>query len=372
MHQASQTIGTIAAALAKAQAELTNPEKTLTATIRRSNGRGNGATFRYAPLASGLDIIRKCLGRYEIAVVQTTQIDQDSQFIRLTTVLVHASGEWMASEWPICPIADSAEPHRMGAALTYARRYALFALVGIAGEDDLDAPDLAMTEPAQPDRANAAADRSGATPPGVETHHGAARGAAPRPAIARLAPAESARQRDQLRDEMAKLATHDALTAWAERGLAAKNTLLDADARVIEEAFAAKLAAWPPAPAPVELAQRDQPYGKAERVATYSDPNGAARVVEKRQRKRDRAHRDFVAAQPCLVCGRQPSDAHHLRFAEPRALGRKVSDEFTVPLCRTHHRELHRASDEGKWWSDLKLDPLAIAARLWNDTRRHA
>src|SRR5450759_195942 len=142
MHQSSETIGAIAAALAKAQAEITNPEKSLTATIRSPFPREEDRTFRYAPLSSGLDIVRKCLGRHEIAAVQTTAIDNEVGLIRLTTVLAHASGEWISSDWPVCPVSETAVPHRMGAALTYARRYALFTLVGIAGEDDLDAPDL--------------------------------------------------------------------------------------------------------------------------------------------------------------------------------------------------------------------------------------
>src|SRR5262249_44584150 len=143
MHRSSESIGTIAAALAKAQAELTNPEKSLVATIRSPLHRDR--TFRYAPLSSGLDIVRKGLGRYEIATIQTTAIDKDAGLLRLTTVLAHSSGEWISSEWPVCPIADIASAQRMGAALTYARRYALFTLVGIAGEDDLDAPDLGAT-----------------------------------------------------------------------------------------------------------------------------------------------------------------------------------------------------------------------------------
>jgi hypothetical protein len=97
---------------------------------------------RYAPLSSGLDIVRKVLGQHEIATVQTTSVDQAAEIINLTTVLAHASGEWIASDWPVCAVSETATPHRMGAALTYARRYALFTLVGIAGEDDLDAPDL--------------------------------------------------------------------------------------------------------------------------------------------------------------------------------------------------------------------------------------
>src|SRR6202007_1298965 len=142
MHRSSETIGAIAAALAKAQAELTNPEKSLNATIRSPVPREQDRTFRYAPLSSGLDIVRKTLGRHEIAAVQSTEIDKEAGLIRLTTILAHSSGEWISSEWPVCPVAETAAPHRMGAALTYARRYALFTLVGIAGEDDLDAPDL--------------------------------------------------------------------------------------------------------------------------------------------------------------------------------------------------------------------------------------
>src|SRR5437016_3616482 len=142
MHRSSESIGAIAAALAKAQAELANPEKSLTATISSAGPRGGERTFRYAPLSSGLEIVRKSLGRHEIAAVQTTAIDGEGGLVRLTTVLAHSSGEWISSEWPVCPVSETAAPHRMGAALTYARRYALFTLVGIAGEDDLDAPDL--------------------------------------------------------------------------------------------------------------------------------------------------------------------------------------------------------------------------------------
>ena len=142
MHRCSESIATIAAALAKAQAQMINPEKSLVGTIRSPFPREPDRTFRYAPLSSGLDIVRKSLGQHEIATIQTTAIDKEAGLLRLTTVLAHSSGEWISSEWPICPIADIASAQRMGAALTYARRYALFTLVGIAGEDDLDAPDL--------------------------------------------------------------------------------------------------------------------------------------------------------------------------------------------------------------------------------------
>src|SRR3954453_20664722 len=142
MQRSSETIGAIAAALAKAQIELQNPEKSLSVTIRSQFPREGDRSFRYASLSSGLDLVRKSLGRHEIATVQTTSIDEGAGLIRLTTTLAHSSGEWVASDWPVCPVSETAAPHRMGAALTYARRYALFTLVGIAGEDDLDAPDL--------------------------------------------------------------------------------------------------------------------------------------------------------------------------------------------------------------------------------------
>src|SRR3954462_861675 len=144
MHRSSESIGTIAAALAQAQLELTNPEKSLTGTIPGMTPKGD-RNFRYAPLSTGLDLVRKSLGRHEIATVQTTTIDQEAGLVRLTTVLAHSSGEWVSSDWPVCPVSETASPQRMGAALTYARRYSLFTLVGIAGEDDLDAPDLDLS-----------------------------------------------------------------------------------------------------------------------------------------------------------------------------------------------------------------------------------
>src|SRR5712671_1963740 len=152
MPRSSESVAALAAALAKAQAELVNPEKSLTATIRTGRPGESERSFRYAPLASGLDIVRKTLGQHEIATMQTTAIDKETGVVNLTTMLAHASGEWIASDWPVCAVAETANPQRMGAALTYARRYALFTLVGIAGEDDLDAPDLGQGVPS-PSRA---------------------------------------------------------------------------------------------------------------------------------------------------------------------------------------------------------------------------
>src|SRR5215203_1751712 len=151
VHRSSQSIAAIASALAKAQSVLVNPEKTMTATIRDDRReQGTERSFRYAPLSSGLELARKALGQHEIALVQTTAIDEATRTVRLNSVLAHSSGEWIASDWPVCPMSDMNSPQRMGAALTYARRHALFALVGIAGEDDLDAPDLNITNQSGP------------------------------------------------------------------------------------------------------------------------------------------------------------------------------------------------------------------------------
>ena len=138
MHQSSETIAAIASALARAQAELTNPEKTLTALIRSPFPREDDRTFRYASLASGLEIVRKTLSQQEIATIQTTRIDTATGNIHLTTLLAHASGEWISSDWPVCQAKDTEAPHRMGTALTYASRYAWASVLGIASEEDTD------------------------------------------------------------------------------------------------------------------------------------------------------------------------------------------------------------------------------------------
>jgi hypothetical protein len=367
MQRSSETIGKIAAALAKAQAELENPEKSLIATIPPIFPREEGRTFRYASLASGLEIVRKCLSKHEIATVQATAIDRDSGLIRLTTTLVHGSGEWMASDWPVCAVAETAAPHRMGAALTYARRYALFTLVGIAGEDDLDAPGLAV--------------RAGA--PGAQTGSSASRASPealasqPLPALGRRARTErprpaslpseaSADLRDQLISELDAVTEPDALALWAQRALPLKNQLSISDAQALEAAFEVRLN---------QLGELKLAGAKSRETNGQTpgqlDPSTPATIsIIRPVRERDRDHLRFVATQPCLVCGRTPSDAHHLRFAEPRAMGRKVSDRFAVPICRLHHRELHRRGNERTWWQSQGIDPLVIAADLWG--RKHA
>jgi len=222
MHRSSATIGALATALAKAQGELTNPEKALTATIQSPFPTQGERTFRYASLASGLDIVRKCLGQHEIATIQATDIDRDSGLIKLTTTLVHASGEWVSSDWPVCPVSETVAPQRLGAALTYARRYALFTLVGIAGEDDLDAPKLAtQSEQPRPEQLALRRARNG----NVHT---------PRPLP--LAVDQSRQLRERLRQEISTIAYEDALAVWAHRSLPLKNTLTAEDAEAIEMA----------------------------------------------------------------------------------------------------------------------------------------
>ena len=178
MHRSSESIAALAAALAKAQIELTNPEKSLTGKLPANRPDEPSRTFRYASLSSGLDIVRKVLGQHEIATLQTTVIDQDIQTVSLTTVLAHASGEWIASDWPVCTLSEMATPRRMGAALTCARRYSLFSLVGIAGEDDLDAPDLGAAPKAGSDQPSGP---NGQKPNGHALAHGGPAPAGTRP-----------------------------------------------------------------------------------------------------------------------------------------------------------------------------------------------
>ena len=243
MHRSSESIGAIAAALAKAQAELTNPEKTLVATIRSPFPRESDRTFRYAPLSSGLEIVRKSLGRHEIATVQTTEIDKDAGLVRLTTVLAHASGEWLSSDWPVCPISDTGSPQRMGAALTYARRYALFTLVGIAGEDDLDAPDLGAIPKAgleQPLRSDHRSRSNGhAAAAERPLRNGGKRPVRPRKTRSR---ARNNRQvlREHLVGQLAAIDSTDDAAVWAHRNLPAKNSLTAADAQIVEAAISGK------------------------------------------------------------------------------------------------------------------------------------
>jgi ERF superfamily/Protein of unknown function (DUF968) len=293
----------------------------------------------------------------------------------------------MSSDWPVCPVSDTTDPQRMGAALTYARRYALFALVGIAGEDDLDAPNLANS-PQQPREVN---DVVGQEP---SLHPASARRVAREallphtrkshlPGQAELAPDRSAALRTQMMSELETLTDENALTAWADKTLRLKNRLVRSDAEEIETAFAARaqqlaaldVAPGTPAEAGAESAtavskpRRLGPQRRSASAASAELDGRAATAVPKRLRLRDKDHLKFVTTQPCLICGRTPADPHHLRFAEHPALGSKVSDDFTVPLCRMHHRQAHWHGNERAWWEQQRLDPLPIAATLWAKSR---
>ena len=417
MHRSSENVAAIATALAKAQTELSNPEKAMIGTIY--NARSDSSqSFRYASLSSGLDIIRKTLGGQQIAIAQTTDIDRASGAVNLTTVLMHTSGEWIASDWPVCSLSEISQPRRMGAALTYARRYALFTMVGIAGEDDLDAPDIANNEP-QRDRVLEV---------GPHSHPELARSSQRQtvnPAASavreRCGAEESDTIRTQLIHEIQTLPEGE-LQLRAIAILKAKNRLSTENAKLVEEAFAARvipqdassdaLATDEPASAPIDLSPLQPPLAStaplkrrrgrprklnvaAEQIAASPVPpkpsiddnptppstdiqagTAPAKIqkseltISEPRRHRDKAHLKFVASQPCLVCGRSPADAHHLRFAQLRAMARKVSDEFTVPLCRTHHRDNHRFGDEVAWWERRAIDPVATSRMLWISTRR--
>jgi hypothetical protein len=372
MQQSSSSVGALAAALAKAQAELVNPEKSMTATIRSDDKGGPEQTFRYAPLSSGLEILRKTLSQHEIAILQATAMDQAAGVVKLTTTLCHSSGEWVGSTWPVCSIEDMASPKRMGAALTYARRYALFALVGIAGEDDLDAPDLnapvpaagAAKKPLPNERIRSNGDRNHfrrKIPVGRDVNS----------AHAGLKSQLSAVLRDQLLSELKKINSVDVAATWACRVLPAKNSLNVVDARQLESAFEARvteldLKAGNAEPRPTT--SFDRKGSESVKTATVETIQRSGPAHPEPRRVRDREHLKFVAGYPCLLCGRHPTDPHHLRFAQSPALGRKVSDEFTVPLCRGHHREVHRCGDEAAWWAKVGIEPLSAANALWRET----
>jgi ERF superfamily len=417
MQRTSDSIASLAAALAKAQIELANPEKSLVGAIEPATGEGSARLFRYASLSSGLEIVRKTLGQHEIATVQTTAIDQTAGIVNLTTVLAHASGEWIASDWPVCAIADTATPHRMGAALTYARRYALFTLVGIAGEDDLDAPDLIGPAPTR----NRSSGAEGASVGrGTTNGHGNGRFDARPPNLAARTPlprqvkadnranqaraihgavllsfVASGQLRDQMLAELNDIGSSDEAAKWAHRRLPDKNKLNAIDAKHIEAVFRTKLLSFaahhaegipdPKSGAEGTVTEGPSADAKGNGAVSESTPTETVPPQPKPKRRtdridkavlthpeprriRDRDHVRFVAQQACLICGRKPSDAHHLRFAQSRALGRKVSDEFTVPLCRGHHREVHRHGDEAAWWGEAGIDPTVSARELWLET----
>ena len=195
-----------------------------------------------------------------------------------------------------------------------------------------------------------------------------------------LDPDGSATLRDQLLTDVDRLSSADAAATWAHRIMAAKNSLAAADAQRVEDAFAAKMAAFgcddgEVINAPLSASESGQTrLPQNPGAAEPSDVSVSDRVdksllaLPEPRRFRDKVHCKYVSKQPCLICGRQPADAHHLRFAQHRALGRKVSDEFIVPLCRGHHREVHRSGDEASWWNRAGIDPVGVARTLWTET----
>jgi hypothetical protein len=275
----------------------------------------------------------------------------------------------------------------MGAALTYARRYALFTLVGIAGEDDLDAPDLCdPTPPGSPTLTSGPAStprepRIPRRPIGNGHGHGATR-AEPR---AVLAVDQSAALRDRLLAEIGNISSTELAASWAGAALGAKNSLTADDAKVVEDAFEQRLSQVGSSSETTTSSGNEGSGPEAAVVGTPQPPrhesadahlaqgiDKSALAVPAPRRYRDRDHLRHVAKQPCLICGRKPSDPHHLRYLQPRALGRKASDEFVVPLCRIHHRLVHRVGNEAAWWQDAGIDPIAVARKLWGETRRPA
>jgi hypothetical protein len=232
---------------------------------------------------------------------------------------------------------------------------------------------------------------------------------------------ESATVRAHLIQEIETLLEVD-LRPRAIAILKAKNRLSAGDAKLVEEAFAVRIASQgassealateepssaptdpsPPQPPVASTGAVKRPRGRPRKVkapidvaepsrlpsvsvvadnpvspSTQPQADAAPAEIQKSEltiseprRHRDKAHLKFVASQPCLVCGRSPVDAHHLRFTQLRAMGRKVSDEFTVPLCRTHHRDNHRFGDEVTWWERRAIDPVATSRMLWVSTRR--
>jgi hypothetical protein len=310
----------------------------------------------------------------------------------------------------------------MGAALTYARRYALFTMVGIAGEDDLDAPPDAGNDAGEGPKAafpSLAGNPDPAPAPARPNQFQPGNGTNP-PVREKLGAEASAAIRAQLIQEIETL-PEDELQPRAIAILKAKNRLSTDDAKQVEDAFAARMAQLEPSvedpttgePTPVQAspilppplqASSDvvkRPRGRPRKVKPVAEPStsppiASAPVVDdcpaapapvqagtapgkidksvltisEPRRLRDKAHLKFVGSQPCLICARSPADAHHLKFTQPRAMGRKVSDEFTVPLCRTHHRDIHSFGDEIAWWERRAIDPVATARMLWISTRR--
>ena len=346
------------------------------ATVGQGRGSAASATRPWR-----VDIVRKTLGQHEIATVQTTAIDKDAGVVNLTTMLAHASGEWIASDWPVCALAETANPQRMGSALTYARRYALFTLVGIAGEDDLDAPDLGdaacpLPRPASPAGQSSRPRNGQSSVPARPGGNGSAAAANKSEPPAVVDEEQSAVLRDRLLKTLASVASADLAETWAREALSLTPSMTTDHAAQVEDAFVEKLAQL--AASATAEPSNEPPAIRSTAVSanTTAPPRPSAGIdksvlaVPAPRRYRNKAHLRYVAQQPCLLCGRKPSDPHHLRYMQPRALGRKASDEFSVPLCRIHHRLVHRVGNEAAWWKEAGIDPVDVARKLWDRTQR--
>jgi len=213
-------------------------------------------------------------------------------------------------------------------------------------------------------------------PPRHSDGNGRTRGAVRIAGAPVLSSDESSALRDRLLGEIAGLQSQESAINWAQGALAAKNRLSAEDAKLLEAAFEKKLSELlPPEGAGVVNADPPRTFsaggdGIGEVAEFKSDQiDKSVLTVPAPRRYRNRDHLRFVMQQPCLLCGRKPSDAHHIRFVQPRALGRKASDEFAVPLCRSHHRAVHRAVDEEAWWKQAGIDPIKVARKLWKHTR---
>ena len=236
-----------------------------------------------------------------------------------------------------------------------------------------DAPDL--ISPAAAERKSPSAIHRKGTLNGAQSHttqqfsERRSAKATSRPSRQILETDASASLRDQLVEGLKHLSSADEAASWAHRVLSEKNTLTAADAERVEAAFQARLANFvidAVDGSSIQSVPTRRARTKKRRSFTAVDKSVLSFPVPRRIR--DREHVKSVAQQPCLVCGRRPADAHHLRSAQSRALGRKVSDEFTVPLCRGHHREVHHCGDEAAWWERVGIDPIVTARTLWLKT----
>ena len=378
MQRSSKSMACLAAALAKAQAELTNPEKSLVATIRTEwSGRGTsgrsamprcraGSTScarRWASMRS-----RPCRPRRSTRPpVSSISRPAGACLGGMDCVGLAGLRDSETATPPAWRGADLCAPLRSVHTGRHRRR------------GDLDAPDLATpTTPAPgPEKPKGATNRRLNGGQGSPVQRASLRRDGKIPATSAnpiLGPEASAELRNRLLAELNDFGSGDEAAIWARRNLRVKNDLTEADARRIEEAFHARLAILQTGAGESvqqalaeELSRGSHPGARDDQLLSKVIDKSVLAVPEPR-RVRDREHVKAVAKLPCLICGRQPSDAHHLRFAQHPALGRKVSDEFTVPLCRGHHREVHRRGDETAWWRNFGTDPTIVARGLWLET----